>query len=65
VGLGFIIATLRYLSNGIQLVALPYNLLLSSVARKALGIDVTNQIIIIDEAHSTSNVRNTVNLLTP
>lgn len=35
-----------------QLVALPYNLLLSGIARKALGIDVTNQIIVIDEAHS-------------
>ncbi|KAF9651319.1 DNA repair helicase [Thelephora ganbajun] len=35
-----------------QLVSLPYNLLLSSVARKALGIDVTNQIIVIDEAHN-------------
>ncbi|KAF9778687.1 helicase C-terminal domain-containing protein [Thelephora terrestris] len=35
-----------------QLVALPYNLLLSGVARKALGIDVTNQIIVIDEAHN-------------
>jgi len=65
VGLGFISANLRYLSPGIQLVALPYNLLLSSVARKALGIDVTNQIIIIDEAHSASDVCNAGNLLTP
>ena len=36
-----------------QLVALPYNLLLSGVARRTLGIDVTNQIVVIDEAHST------------
>ena len=63
--MGFISAILRHLNYGFQLVALPYNLLLSSVARKALGIDVTNQIIIIDEAHSTSNVRNTGNLLIP
>ena len=63
-GFEFTSAILRYLSYGIQLVALPYNLLLSSVARKALGIDVTNQIIIIDEAHSASDVRNARNLLT-
>lgn len=31
---------------------LPYNLLLQKNAREALGIDLTNQVIIIDEAHS-------------
>jgi len=46
-----------------QLVALPYNLLLSSVARKALGIDVTNQIIVIDEAHSAFYMGDVVNPL--
>ncbi|KZP31421.1 DNA repair helicase [Athelia psychrophila] len=35
-----------------QLVTLPYNLLLSKTAREALGIDLTNQIVIVDEAHN-------------
>lgn len=37
-----------------QLVTLPYNLLLQKNAREALGIDLTDQIVVIDEAHSTS-----------
>jgi hypothetical protein len=36
----------------LQLVTLPYNLLLQKTAREALGIDLTNQVVIIDEAHS-------------
>ncbi|KAF8073637.1 helicase C-terminal domain-containing protein [Lyophyllum atratum] len=35
-----------------ELVTLPYNLLLQKSAREALGIDLTNQIVIIDEAHN-------------
>lgn len=35
-----------------QLVTLPYNLLLQKSAREALGIDLTDQIVVIDEAHS-------------
>ncbi|KAI5995214.1 DNA repair helicase [Pisolithus albus] len=35
-----------------ELVTLPYNLLLQKSAREALGIDITNQIVIIDEAHN-------------
>ncbi|KAG5716392.1 ATP-dependent RNA helicase CHL1, partial [Termitomyces sp. T112] len=35
-----------------QLVTLPYNLLLQRTAREALGIDLTDQIVIIDEAHN-------------
>ena len=31
---------------------MPYNLLLHRDAREALGIDLTNQIVVIDEAHS-------------
>ncbi|KAG2145902.1 DNA repair helicase [Suillus clintonianus] len=53
-----------------ELVTLPYNLLLQKTAREALGIDLTNQIVIIDEAHnliptllSLSSVRLTSNLL--
>jgi chromosome transmission fidelity protein 1 len=36
----------------LQLVLLPYNLLLHQSAREALGIDLTDQIVVIDEAHS-------------
>jgi len=39
-----------------QLVTLPYNLLLQPSARKALNIDLNDQIIIIDEAHSVYSV---------
>ncbi|KAG0700431.1 DNA repair helicase [Suillus ampliporus] len=53
-----------------ELVTLPYNLLLQKTAREALGIDLTNQVVIIDEAHnliptllSLSSVRLTSNLL--
>ncbi|KAG8766750.1 ATP-dependent DNA helicase chl1 [Ceratobasidium sp. 428] len=35
-----------------ELVTLPYNLLLQKRARDALGIDLTDQIVIIDEAHN-------------
>ncbi|KZT03940.1 DNA repair helicase [Laetiporus sulphureus 93-53] len=35
-----------------QLVLLPYNLLLQKSAREALGIDLTDQVVIIDEAHN-------------
>lgn len=35
-----------------QLVTLPYNLLLQENARAALGIDLTDQIVVIDEAHN-------------
>ena len=37
-----------------QMVTLPYNLLLQKNAREALDIDLTNQIVVIDEAHSMS-----------
>ncbi|PPR07101.1 hypothetical protein CVT24_010937 [Panaeolus cyanescens] len=35
-----------------QLVTLPYNLLLQASAREALGIDLKDQIVLIDEAHN-------------
>ncbi|KAI5995980.1 helicase C-terminal domain-containing protein [Pisolithus orientalis] len=35
-----------------ELITLPYNLLLQKSARESLGIDLTNQIVIIDEAHN-------------
>ncbi|KAJ7729680.1 helicase C-terminal domain-containing protein [Mycena maculata] len=35
-----------------ELITLPYNLLLHKTAREALGIDLTDQIVIIDEAHN-------------
>ncbi|KAK0441552.1 helicase C-terminal domain-containing protein [Armillaria borealis] len=35
-----------------ELVTLPYNLLLQKSAREALGIDLKDQIVIIDEAHN-------------
>ncbi|KAF8636038.1 hypothetical protein AX15_000195 [Amanita polypyramis BW_CC] len=35
-----------------ELVTLPYNLLLQRNAREALGIDLTDQVVIIDEAHN-------------
>lgn len=38
-----------------QIVTLPYNLLLQANARKALDIDLTGQVVVIDEAHSQSS----------
>ncbi|RXW24469.1 hypothetical protein EST38_g1370 [Candolleomyces aberdarensis] len=35
-----------------ELVTLPYNLLLQKSAREALGIDLKDQVVIIDEAHN-------------
>ncbi|KAJ3483359.1 hypothetical protein NLI96_g6367 [Meripilus lineatus] len=35
-----------------QLVLLPYNLLLHKTARESLGIDLKDQVVIIDEAHN-------------
>ena len=35
-----------------QIVSLPYNLLLQKAAREATGIDLKDQVIIIDEAHN-------------
>lgn len=35
-----------------ELVVLPYNLLLSKTARETLGIELQDQVVIIDEAHS-------------
>ncbi|KAG9003121.1 ATP-dependent DNA helicase chl1 [Tulasnella sp. 427] len=49
----------RELMNGRQeaiaqaeLVTLPYNLLLQKNSREALGIDLTDQVVVIDEAHN-------------
>lgn len=36
-----------------QIVTLPYNLVLQKSAREALGIDLTGQVLVIDEAHSS------------
>lgn len=36
----------------LQVVTLPYNLLLHHDAREALGIDLKDQVVVIDEAHS-------------
>jgi DEAD_2 len=44
------------ISYCIQLVTLPYNLLLQKSAREALGIDLRGQVVIIDEAHSTLSI---------
>ncbi|KAI0710304.1 DNA repair helicase [Cerioporus squamosus] len=38
-----------------QLVLLPYNLLLQKTAREALGIDLTDQVVIIDEGHNLTS----------
>ncbi|KAI0827672.1 DNA repair helicase [Trametes gibbosa] len=38
-----------------QLVLSPYNLLLQRTAREALGIDLTGQVVIIDEAHNLTS----------
>ncbi|KAJ2100975.1 ATP-dependent DNA helicase chl1 [Coemansia sp. S100] len=38
--------------NGAQVVALPYNKLLSRSARQAMGISLTGNVVIIDEAHN-------------
>ncbi|KAJ2069548.1 ATP-dependent DNA helicase chl1 [Coemansia sp. S155-1] len=38
--------------NGAQVVALPYNTLLSRSARQAMGISLTGNVVIIDEAHN-------------
>ncbi|KAF7297812.1 Chl1 helicase [Mycena kentingensis (nom. inval.)] len=35
-----------------ELVTLPYNLLIQPIAREALGIDLTDQVVIVDEAHN-------------
>ncbi|KIP08638.1 hypothetical protein PHLGIDRAFT_103970 [Phlebiopsis gigantea 11061_1 CR5-6] len=35
-----------------QLVLLPYNLLLQKAARESLGIDLKDQVVVIDEAHN-------------
>jgi len=37
-----------------KVVVLPYNLLLQKQSREALGVDITDQVVIIDEAHSLS-----------
>ncbi|KAF9235161.1 DNA repair helicase [Melanogaster broomeanus] len=53
-----------------ELITLPYNLLLQKTAREALGIDLSNQVVVIDEAHnliptllSLSSVRVTSHVL--
>lgn len=40
-----------------QLVTLPYNLLLMKRSREALEIDLADQVVIIDEAHSTFTIQ--------
>ena len=43
---------------------MPYNLLLHRDARESLGIDLTNQVVVIDEAHSEYDVMWTQQTLT-
>lgn len=38
-----------------EVVALPYNLLLSAPSRQALGLDLTDSVVVIDEAHNIIN----------
>ncbi|KAG8811441.1 ATP-dependent DNA helicase chl1 [Serendipita sp. 399] len=40
-----------------ELVCLPYNLLLQKQSREALGVDLNDQVVIVDEAHSMSLMR--------
>ncbi|GMK54061.1 hypothetical protein CspeluHIS016_0106470 [Cutaneotrichosporon spelunceum] len=42
----------RRATKAAQLVTLPYNLILQKNAREALGINLTDQIVVIDEAHN-------------
>lgn len=35
-----------------QLVTLPYNLILQKSARETMGINLKDQIVVVDEAHS-------------
>jgi hypothetical protein len=42
----------RLIAISFQLVTLPYNLLLQKSAREALGFDLKDQVVVIDEAHS-------------
>ena len=48
----------------LQVVTLPYNLLLHRDAREALGIDLINQVVVIDEAHSEYFTTNATETLT-
>ncbi|KAF7365416.1 ATP-dependent DNA helicase CHL1 [Mycena venus] len=47
-----ILASPKDIEDLASLITLPYNLLLQKTAREALGIDLTDQIVIIDEAHN-------------
>ncbi|KAI0703917.1 DNA repair helicase [Earliella scabrosa] len=49
------ITTVCVTDPALQLVLLPYNLLLQKTAREALGIDLTHQVVIIDEAHNLTS----------
>ncbi|SCU78684.1 LADA_0A06898g1_1 [Lachancea dasiensis] len=53
-------ASRELLSDGVEIVTLPYQHLLMSSTRDALGINLKDSIVIIDEAH---NVIDTINML--
>lgn len=46
----------RELKNNADIIFMPYNYLLDSKARKRHGIELTNSVVIFDEAHNISSV---------
>ncbi|CEP63558.1 DNA helicase LALA0_S08e05336g [Lachancea lanzarotensis] len=51
----------EFMNDGVEIVTLPYQHLLMDSTRNALGIDLKDSIVIIDEAHNIIDTINTIN----
>ncbi|SCU77985.1 LAFA_0A04302g1_1 [Lachancea sp. 'fantastica'] len=53
--------TREFMDDGVEIVTLPYQHLLMDTTRDALGIDLKDSIIVIDEAHNIIDTINSIN----
>ena len=47
---------LKYIANKVDILLCPYNYVLNPDIRKSMGLNLTDKIIVFDEAHNIENI---------